>query len=285
MMNNLTVVAIFKNESHILREWLEHYLQEGVDSFLLIDNGSTDNPLEILAPYIESRIVELVTDSRRHRQAELYNEYFLTKCRNSSWVMIVDLDEFVYARKGYQAIPDYLRTLDRSVGEIYIPWKTFGSSGFITQPQSVTLSFTHRAAYDGRESIATIDGRLGLCKAIVRGRALKRIKAHCSITKRKMLSKFAHITSDGMAASIHSNFQYVSEEILENSALQLNHYAIQSMEWFQQVKMTRGDSSSPKNENVRTLAYFKEHDFRDMIDTELASKRAADLCAIWKATE
>ena len=99
-----------------------------------------------------------------------------------------------------------------------------------------------------------------------------------------MLSKFAHITSDGMAASIHSNFQYVSEEILENSALQLNHYAIQSMEWFQQVKMTRGDSSSPKNENVRTLAYFKEHDFRDMIDTELASKRAADLCAIWKAT-
>jgi len=283
MMNNLTVAAIFKNESHILREWIEHYLREGVDAFLLVDNGSTDNPLRILEPYIESRIVELVTDSRRHRQAELYNEHFLEKCRMSSWVMIVDLDEFVYARKGYRTIPDYLHTLDQSVGEIYIPWKNFGSSGFITQPQSVVSSFTHRADYDDRQSNATIDGNRVLCKGIVRGRTLKRMKAHCSITKRRMFSKLAHITSDGLAASVHSNFQYISEETLENSALHLNHYVIQSMEWFQQVKMTRGDASSSKNEDIRTLAYFKKFDVNDVIDRELALKRARDVPDICKA--
>ena len=282
-MKTLTVVAIFKNESHILGEWIKHYLREGVDAFLLVDNGSTDDPLRILAPYIESRIVELVSDSRRHSQAELYNEHFLTKCRNSSWVMIVDLDEFVYARKGFRTIPDYLHTLDQSVGEIYIPWKNFGSSGHITQPQSVVLSFTHRANYDDRQINSTIDGNRVLCKVIVRGKALKRIKAHCSITKRRMFSKPVHITSDGLAASVHSNFQYISEEILENSALHLNHYVIQSMEWFQAVKMTRGDASSSKNENVRTLAYFKKFNVNDVVDRELALKRARDVPDIYKA--
>jgi glycosyltransferase involved in cell wall biosynthesis len=282
-MNHLTVVAIFKNESHILREWIEHYLREGVDAFLLVDNGSTDDPLRILEPYIESRIVELVADSRRHRQAELYNEHFLEKCRASSWVMIVDLDEFVYARKGFRTIPDYLHTLDQSVGEIYIPWKNFGSSGFIAQPQSVVLSFTHRADYDHRQINSSIDGHRVLCKVIVRGRTLKRIKVHCSVTRRRMFSKLAHITSDGLAASVHSNFQYVSEITLENSALHLNHYVLQSMELFQQVKMTRGDASSSKCENVRTIAYFEKFDVNDVVDRELALKRARDVPDICKA--
>ena len=39
----LSIVAIFKNESWILKEWIEHYLNQGVDHFFLIDNGSTDN--------------------------------------------------------------------------------------------------------------------------------------------------------------------------------------------------------------------------------------------------
>ena len=34
----LSVGAMFKNESHILKEWLDHYLREGVDMFLLINN-------------------------------------------------------------------------------------------------------------------------------------------------------------------------------------------------------------------------------------------------------
>jgi hypothetical protein len=39
----IVVVTMFKNESHVLKEWIEHYLREGVDTFLLTDNDSSDN--------------------------------------------------------------------------------------------------------------------------------------------------------------------------------------------------------------------------------------------------
>ena len=41
--NVLCVVSMFKNESHILKEWLDHYINEGVEYFFMIDNGSNDN--------------------------------------------------------------------------------------------------------------------------------------------------------------------------------------------------------------------------------------------------
>ena len=51
-MYYLTLMAIFKNETFNLKIWLDHYIWQGVQHFYLIDNGSTDNPLEILNDYI-----------------------------------------------------------------------------------------------------------------------------------------------------------------------------------------------------------------------------------------
>ena len=31
--NYLCLIAIFKNESHVLKEWLDHYIKQGVDKF------------------------------------------------------------------------------------------------------------------------------------------------------------------------------------------------------------------------------------------------------------
>ena len=60
MTTTLCLVAIFKNESHILKEWIEHYLNQGVDKIFLVDNGSTDSYYSILQPYISTGKVDLV---------------------------------------------------------------------------------------------------------------------------------------------------------------------------------------------------------------------------------
>jgi len=39
----LGIGAVFKNESHIMIEWIEHYLSHGVDTIYLINDESTDN--------------------------------------------------------------------------------------------------------------------------------------------------------------------------------------------------------------------------------------------------
>ena len=47
----LSVVACFRNESHILEEWIEHYLDEGVDQFLLCANRNDDDYKHITDRY------------------------------------------------------------------------------------------------------------------------------------------------------------------------------------------------------------------------------------------
>ena len=70
------LLSIFKNEAHIMAEWVDHYVAEGVDKFYLIDNGSTDDYMPILTPHIVSGLVVLVKDAKRHAQVEHYNKHF-----------------------------------------------------------------------------------------------------------------------------------------------------------------------------------------------------------------
>jgi hypothetical protein len=51
--------------------------------------------------------------------------------------------------------------------------------------------------------------------------------------------------------------------------IQLNHYAIQSKEFFEKVKMARGTADGLIN--VRDWEYFKQYDFKDQEDTKLKS--------------
>jgi hypothetical protein len=55
----------------------------------------------------------------------------------------------------------------------------------------------------------------------------------------------------------------------ENILVQLNHYPIQSLEFFKKVKMTRGDSNYIDLKNFRDMNYFREYDYREVQDETL----------------
>lgn len=271
---SLCVVAMFKNESHILQEWLDHYSRQGVDQFLLIDNGSTDSYQHLLSSYP----VRVVVDTTRHNQEGLYNQYYLQEVKKHEWVLVCDFDEFVYARNGHATIKNYLSTLDPSVSQISIPWKIFGSNGLDTpekpQPSLVVPSFTRRMNYDKEDGFQGVirDGptKYSLTKCIARTRFLKEMGMHSHHTIRS----HSRITSDSNESKIHPNgmFAEITESILANSCLHLNHYAIQSYDWFMRVKATRGAADSSDSEHVRTVQYFHGFDAcsNDIEDSELA---------------
>jgi hypothetical protein len=55
----------------------------------------------------------------------------------------------------------------------------------------------------------------------------------------------------------------------------LNHYAIQSLDWFKAVKMTRGAADSANYDKIRDLTYFKRYDApATVVDTELKDMKA-----------
>lgn len=251
----LCIVAIFKNEGHALKEWVDHYLREGVDHFFLVDNGSTD-----VYDLTEYKEVEIWVNPKKHAQMELTNHY-LQKAKNYDWVMVVDLDEFIYARKGVKTIKEYLRTVPSNVHEIQVPWKLFGSSGHIKQPKSIIQGFTKRKKYPEifrADEIVCVE-----TKSIVRGSTLKHIDIHVHADISKYLPN---------GKMVDTTFQITHESLLRDSFLHLNHYRIQSWDWFSNVKMTRGDTLSKKGDNVRNENYFKLKDTNEIVDNELKQK-------------
>jgi len=262
----LCIVSVFKNESHALKEWIDHYINEGVDAFFLTDNGSTDNYQPILQPYIQSGYVVLTINPKKYAQTEHLN-YYLEDVKKMDWVIVVDLDEFLYARRGFATIKDYLKTLSPDVHKIHIPWKLFGSSSLTEQPASIIQNFIHRRKYPETISHMFSDIVVGK-KSVIRGKHLTHLELHNSITEKSYT-----ITPDNVDIYTHDYFQECTEQLLTNSFLHLNHYRIQSWEWFKSNKMNRTDAHTKNYDHIRNKQYFEFFDYSDTIDTELKNKK------------
>lgn len=259
-MSSICLVSIFKNEKHVLEEWITHYIKEGVDHFFLTDNGSDDGYIDILDKYIKNGTVSLNINAERHKQVKHLN-FYIDNVKKYDWVIVVDLDEFLYARKNYNTIKQYLSSLNKDIKQIYIPWKFFGSDGHVNQPENIIHYFLKRDIYD---NCKLING-----KCITKTNKLIKIDIHQSHTTSNELI----ITSDGNIKQYHdNNFIYTSEKILNNSCLHLNHYAIQSWDFFSTIKMTRGDATSSSVDHIRNRNYFEVYDINIVLDDELHNK-------------
>jgi hypothetical protein len=220
-MYRLSVGALFRNETHILREWIEHYLHHGVEHFYLINDGSTDSYMEILQPYIDTNTVTLFdVEWSRYvgRQRDMYTRYILPHIKETDWLLIADLDEFVWTPHSI----DLCHVLNscHNVGQIQMKEYIFGSNGHIEQPKNVVNSFTMRS----KEPI-------------------------------KCYKYFVKSTYDFTHLNVHhATFLNKEHEInnflmLEPENLMLNHYCCQSKNYWMEVKCTRGDSDSYRNRN------------------------------------
>src|SRR5271167_2905681 len=57
---DLSACMIFRDEAPCLKEWIEFHVLLGVEHFYLYNNLSQDNYKEVLQPYVNSGIVELI---------------------------------------------------------------------------------------------------------------------------------------------------------------------------------------------------------------------------------
>lgn len=270
----LSIVAIFKNEADIIQEWIEHYVAEGVDHFYLIDNGSDDNYRKIIEPYINEGIIDLNVDTRPHMQIEHYNYYYLDKVKTESeWVMVVDLDEFIYSRLKFNKISDFLSVRPIDISQIYVPWKLFGSNGHIQQPAGCVEHFTMRTRYNHVKTNGMSDSERILTKTIIRTKYLKKMCIH-SAQISDQPSKMV-LSNGQIVTKTTDECQPTNEQILQTSYLHCNHYPIQSFQWFKKIKMNRGSANVVANDKIRTIAYYNSFDghSNQLLDQELALKR------------
>ena len=67
-----------------------------------------------------------------------------------------------------------------------------------------------------------------------------------------------------------------SESELETFPIHLNHYAIQSREWYEKVKMSRGAADHSANEHVRDWNYFDMYDTNEVNDDDINRPKTID---------
>jgi len=145
-MYKLSVGAIFKNEESAMVEWIEHYLYHGAEHFYLINDGSTDSSVEKLKPYIDRELITLFNilwPQYQGRQCNIYSEFILPHLKESEWLLMVDMDEFVYSPRDVSLV-EVLKSCVH--GQIQIRQVIFVPKGD-TQPKSIVESFTERIAH------------------------------------------------------------------------------------------------------------------------------------------
>lgn len=183
--HKLSIVSMFMNESMILAEWIEYYINQGVEHFYLIDNGSTDDYKPIISKH--KKYISFVKDDTRYdknTQEILVNRHFLSKIKqNTDWIIFIDCDEYIYVPEAPNLF-SFLTDFDNNnkyneITDIYVPWKIFGSNNLLKQPSCIINSFTKRMDIEKFKKMAEEDKR-GKGKSISRTRNLDRIGVHKS---------------------------------------------------------------------------------------------------------
>ena len=242
-MYALSVGAVFRNESDSIQEWIEHYLFHGAEHFYLINDDSDDNSIQVLQPYIDAGFVTLYnTNWGRYlgRQRDMYTHYILPHLRETKWLLMVDLDEYMWSPQDVN-LCGILGQCEH-LGQVQVRDTLFGSNGHIEQPRGIVQNFTR-------------------CNP----------KRHC-------LKYFVNSDYEFTYLNVHfATFANKEHEInnfmiLNSEHLMLNHYSCQSRNFWRDVKCTRNDGD---NYRTRTLEDFDAIDVNDVEDLRLAKQNEA----------
>lgn len=242
------VGAVFKDEEDSIREWTEHYLRRGADKIFMINDESKDRSLENIKEYVAQDKIEVYHPKgwprTEGRQRNMYNHYFLPLLKKSRWLLIADLDEYIWSPK-HPKLSDMLKECEH-IAQIQINNTVFGSNGHVQQPKSIVSHFTRRT----KESPS--QGSKTLYKYIVNSDyEFTSLNVHHASFKDKSLEK-THFVK------------------LEDPWFVYNHYFVQSKDYYLNVKCNRGDvNENSFGSSKYTLKHFEEMDDNTTEDLRL----------------
>lgn len=315
---SLGILSVFRNEAQGITEWLLHHTLEGVTQFVLLNEESDDGGEELVKkfaatqPTIEVRVVGAMTSTHgaQHDQVVVYNRHI--GLMRTDWVMVIDLDEFVYARQPFATVPDYLATVPMDVSLIGLPWKRFGSSAIERQPVSIIASFLLREqskpeSMNDHSQIKSLvrlsalqevggsagggadgddgggSGDSAKSAAARNGTALSAFHGNATLAHQHRATYRHHVVlPNGRRAATAMGGKAVQGPLspaeLDSWHIHLNHYAVQSCEFYTKVRMTRGTVTRTQYPLMRNFLFMalQEKECNRKVDDELRRKRGSD---------
>src|SRR6266851_6608967 len=97
-MFNLSIGAIYRNESSYLKEWIEYHLFMGIDYFWLYDNNDSgeekQKSLDIISEYKNIEIIDW-SHEQTSPQITAYRHIVDYTKNKTKWLALIDIDEFI----------------------------------------------------------------------------------------------------------------------------------------------------------------------------------------------
>ncbi|MBA8783668.1 MULTISPECIES: glycosyltransferase family 2 protein [Aeromonas] len=250
----ISIAAIFKNEKPFIIEWLAYHMVLGIKDFYIADNISSDGGSELLYFLDKAKLIKRVdypTQDGVPPQLGAYSK-ILSMLDADKWVAFIDADEFI-SPNDYEDGLNKLTPLlnDKANGAISLNWAVYGSSHSILPDDGLVIErFVKRAA--DRHPVNRH------YKSIVRVSDVIRTgpTPHAFIIKSD--KKFVMPNGEQQ-----HNLDGISE-VIDWSAIRLNHYVIKSKSEFLNKKAARGRATTLKDSLGRNLQFFKNHDLNDV---------------------
>jgi FkbM family methyltransferase len=138
-MTKTAICLVVKNEAAGIREWIAFHALIGFGTFLILDDGSTDETVALAnqaGQHLDVRVMPW-GEQERNRQGAGYVKICHRYRDEFDWIAFIDSDEFLLPMTGESLETMLARHADHA--GIAFPWRLFGSSGHRTKPPGLVI--------------------------------------------------------------------------------------------------------------------------------------------------
>ena len=226
----LGIVCIVKNEREYIGEWLQFHILQGATDFIIYDNGSTDDTVDVARRYASGANCTIIPwgtflTAEEHAfsiQSLAFGHALCNFGPRLRRMAFIDVDEFLFSPSGAR-LPDVLAELSHIPG-IAVPWTNFGPGGHKTRPSGLVIeNYTECAPHP----LLASQRSLLRYKSIVDPLEVSALSSHLFPLRGRGLVTF---NENGIATPHHSVTDY---SFVSSDKLRLNHYFTRSLEEIQ----------------------------------------------------
>jgi hypothetical protein len=256
----LGIVTMFRNEANYLKEWVEYHHMLGVDHFLLYNDRSDDHWTEVLEPYINSNLVEVIEWPFANEaiglfptwQTMAYQDGLKRSKGNTKWLAFIDVDEFILPKKN-ATILECLNQFFSTADGVFVCWRNFGTNGVYIYP-GVPILLQLTAASSPFHSINASG------KSIVKVDEV--VIDHVWSPHQLVLRQGAQYYNGSGLPLYFKGWDLQVDPRHTSDHIQINHYALRDENFYQNVRVPRAISNI-----YAELAILQEH-YQSFNDTQ-----------------
>jgi hypothetical protein len=230
----IVIICRIKNEHFMMDSFIPYYLSQGIDKIYLIDDNS-DKPysdLVIKNPNVE--FIEGHLARKTGNQMADVNALYQNLKSQTTWVMNIDADEFVYSKK-HPTIKNALLTTFKNADCVFVPWVMFSFNNREKDGNHVINEYLNRWDHDKKHPHPNNDHKNRCRYDEIECKSIFKTKSFLSMNDCHKPTQPVNNSID-YRESVYNNkqrsvyYKNLREKDIKNAIMLCNHYRFSSLD-------------------------------------------------------